>query len=136
MQLVLFLLIPYLLSEKVNYEVEDTRVGQRTDYDKLSLEVWTDGSISPKEALSLSAKILSDHLKLFIGLTETMNEVEVMVEKEEEEKDKILDMTIEELDLSVRSYNCLKRAGINTVEELIQKTVEDMMKVRNLGKNL
>ena len=120
--------------KKVNYEVEDTRVGQRTDYDKLSLEVWTDGSISPKEALSLSAKILSDHLKLFIGLTETMNEVEVMVEKEEEEKDKILDMTIEELDLSVRSYNCLKRAGINTVEELIQKTVEDMMKVRNLGK--
>lgn len=120
--------------KKVNYQVEDTRVGQRTDYDKLSLEVWTDGSISPKEAISLSAKILSDHLKLFIGLTDTMDEVEVMVEKEEEEKDKILDMTIEELDLSVRSYNCLKRAGINSVQELTQKTVEDMMKVRNLGK--
>jgi len=119
---------------KVNFTVEDTRVGQRTNYDKLTLEVWTDGSIKPDEAISLSAKILSDHLKLFIGLTENMGEVEIMVEKEEEEKDKILDMTIEELDLSVRSYNCLKRAGINTVFELTQKTEEDMMKVRNLGK--
>ncbi|MDK2823751.1 MAG: DNA-directed polymerase subunit alpha [Clostridia bacterium] len=120
--------------KKVNFVVEDTRVGQRTDYDKLTLEVWTDGSIRPDEAISLSAKILSDHLKLFIGLTDNMGDVEIMVEKEEEEKDKILDMTIEELDLSVRSYNCLKRAGINTVYELTQKTEEDMMKVRNLGK--
>ncbi|NPV27021.1 MAG: DNA-directed RNA polymerase subunit alpha [Firmicutes bacterium] len=119
---------------KVNYTVEDTRVGQVTDYDKLTLEVWTNGSISPEEATSLSAKILSEHLRLFIGLTERIGDVEIMVEKEEEEKDKLLDMTIEELDLSVRSYNCLKRAGINTVAELIQKSEEDMMKVRNLGK--
>ena len=120
--------------KKVNYQVEDTRVGQRTDYDKLTLEIWTDGSISPDEAISLSAKILSDHLRLFIGLTDTMGEVEVMVEKEEEEKDKVLDMTIEEMDLSVRSYNCLKRAGINSVFELTQRSEEDMMKVRNLGR--
>lgn len=120
--------------KKVNFQVVDTRVGQRTDFDKLILEVWTDGSITPDEAISLSAKVLSDHLRLFIGLTENMGDVEIMVEKEEEEKDKILDMTIEELDLSVRSYNCLKRAGINTVFELTQKTEEDMMKVRNLGK--
>ncbi|MCL6612201.1 MAG: DNA-directed RNA polymerase subunit alpha [Peptococcaceae bacterium] len=119
---------------KVNYTVENTRVGQRTDYDKLTLEVWTDGSIRPDEATSLSAKILGEHLRLFIGLTETVNDVEIMVEKEEEQKDKILEMTIEELDLSVRSYNCLKRAGINTVEELVQRNEEDMMKVRNLGK--
>lgn len=119
---------------KVNYTVENTRVGQITDYDKLTLEVWTDGSIRPDEATSLSAKILNDHLRLFIGLTESLSDVEIMVEKEEEQKDKILEMTIEELDLSVRSYNCLKRAGINTVEELTQKTEEDMMKVRNLGK--
>lgn len=119
---------------KVNYTVENTRVGQITDYDKLTLEVWTDGSIRPDEATSLSAKILNDHLRLFIGLTESLSEVEIMVEKEEEQKDKILEMTIEELDLSVRSYNCLKRAGINTVEELIQRNEEDMMKVRNLGK--
>jgi len=119
---------------KVNFTVENTRVGQRTDYDKLTLEVWTDGSIRPDEATSLSAKILGEHLRLFIGLTETVNDVEIMVEKEEEQKDKILEMTIEELDLSVRSYNCLKRAGINTVEELVQKNEEDMMKVRNLGK--
>lgn len=119
---------------KVNYTVENTRVGQITDYDKLSIEVWTDGSIRPDEATSLSAKILSEHLRLFIGLTETVNDVEIMVEKEEEQKDKILEMNIEELDLSVRSYNCLKRAGINTVEELIQRNEEDMMKVRNLGK--
>ncbi|WP_027718569.1 DNA-directed RNA polymerase subunit alpha [Desulfovirgula thermocuniculi] len=119
---------------KVNYTVENTRVGQRTDYDKLTLEVWTNGSIRPDEAVSLSAKILSEHLRLFIGLTESVKDVEIMVEKEEEVKNKILEMPIEELDLSVRSYNCLKRAGINTVEELLQRTEEDMMKVRNLGK--
>jgi DNA-directed RNA polymerase subunit alpha len=120
--------------KKVNYTVENTRVGQVTDFDKLSLEVWTNGSIRPDEATSLSAKIMNDHLRLFIGLTESVNDVEIMVEKEEEQKDKLLEMTIEELDLSVRSYNCLKRAGINTVEELIQRDEEDMMKVRNLGK--
>lgn len=119
---------------KVNYTVTDTRVGQITDYDKLTMEIWTNGCINPDEAISLSAKILHDHLKLFIGLTEKIGDVEIMVEKEEEERDKILDMSIEELDLSVRSYNCLKRAGINTVGELIMKTEEDMMKVRNLGK--
>jgi DNA-directed RNA polymerase subunit alpha len=119
---------------KVNYTVTDTRVGQITDYDKLTLEIWTNGCIMPEEAISLSAKILHDHLKLFIGLTEKIGDVEIMVEKEEEERDKILDMSIEELDLSVRSYNCLKRAGINSVGELIMKTEEDMMKVRNLGK--
>lgn len=120
--------------QKANYTVENTRVGQITDYDKLTLEVWTDGSIRPDEATSWSAKILNDHLRLFIGLTESLNDVEIMVEKEEEQKDKIMEMTIEELDLSVRSYNCLKRAGINSVEELIQRNEEDMMKVRNLGK--
>lgn len=119
---------------RVNYKIEDTRVGQITNYDKLTLEIWTNGSIRPDEATSLSAKILSEYLRQFIGLTETVNDVEIMVEKEEEEKDKILEMTIEELDLSVRSYNCLKRAGINTVEELTQRTEEDMIKVRNLGK--
>lgn len=119
---------------KVNFSVENTRVGQVTDFDKLTLEVWTDGSVRPDEATSLAAKILSEHLQLFVGLTETANNVEIMVEKEEEKKDKVLDMTIEELDLSVRSYNCLKRAGINTIEELIQRNEEEMMKVRNLGK--
>ncbi|HVJ47509.1 DNA-directed RNA polymerase subunit alpha [Desulfitobacterium sp.] len=119
---------------KVNYSVEDTRVGMVTDYDKLVLEVWSNGSISPEEATSLAAKILSEHLLLFIGLTDKLNDVEIMVEKEEEGKDKILEMTIEELDLSVRSYNCLKRAGINSVEELTLKTEEDMIKVRNLGR--
>ncbi|PKM90571.1 MAG: DNA-directed RNA polymerase subunit alpha [Firmicutes bacterium HGW-Firmicutes-12] len=119
---------------KVNYTVTDTRVGQITDYDKLTLEIWTNGCIFPEEAISLSAKVLHDHLKLFIGLTEKIGDVEIMVEKEEEERDKILDMSIEELDLSVRSYNCLKRAGINSVGELIMKTEDDMMKVRNLGK--
>lgn len=119
---------------KVNFLIEDTRVGQITDYDKLTLELWTDGSLTPDEAVSLSAKVLNDHLRLFVGLTDTVGNVETMVEKEEEEKDKVLDMTIEELDLSVRSYNCLKRAGINTVAELIMKSEEDMMKVRNLGK--
>lgn len=119
---------------RVNYEIEDTRVGQQTDYDRLILEVVTDGSIAPDEAVSLSAKILIEHLRLFVSLTDLAEDVEIMVEKEEEEKDRLLDMTIEELDLSVRSYNCLKRAGINTVEELTRKTEEDMMKVRNLGK--
>lgn len=120
--------------KKVNFAVEDTRVGQFTDYDKLVLEVWTDGSIKPDEATSLGAKVLNEHLNLFIGLTDHVNDVEIMVEKEEDKKEKVLEMTIEELDLSVRSYNCLKRAGINTVEELTQKTEDEMMKVRNLGK--
>ena len=119
---------------RVNYKVEDTRVGQHTDYDKLSFEVWTDGSILPDEAISLGAKVLSKHLSLFINLTEEVAEVEILDEKEEDDKAKVLEMTVEELDLSVRSYNCLKRAGINSVEELIQRTEEDMMKVRNLGK--
>jgi len=120
--------------KKVNYQVEHTRVGQITDYDKLVLEVWTDGSISPVESVSLAAKIMSEHLNLFVNLSQTAGKTEIMVEKEEESKDKILEMTIEELDLSVRSYNCLKRAGINTVEELTRKSEEDMMKVRNLGR--
>jgi len=119
---------------KVNYVVEHTRVGQITDYDKLVLEVWTDGSINPVEAVSLAAKIMSEHLNLFVDLSQTAGKTEIMVEKDEEPKDKNLAMTIEELDLSVRSYNCLKRAGINTVEELTRKTEEDMMKVRNLGR--
>lgn len=119
---------------RVNFNVENTRVGQITDYDRLILEVWTDGSIRPDEATSLAAKIMSEHLMLFIDLTEHVNDVEIMVEKEEDKKEKVLEMTIEELDLSVRSYNCLKRASINTVEELTQRTEEDMMKVRNLGK--
>ncbi len=119
---------------RINYQVEDTRVGQVTDYDKLTLEVWTDGSIKPDESISLGAKILSKHLSLFVNLTEKVDEVEITAEKDEDEREKILDMTIEELDLSVRSYNCLKRAGINTVGELTQKTEEDMMKVRNLGR--
>lgn len=120
--------------QKVNFVVENTRVGQITDYDKLILEVWTNGTMKPDEATSLGAKILTEHLNLFIGLTEHVNDVEIMVEKEEDKKEKVLEMTVEELDLSVRSYNCLKRAGIDTVEELTQKTEEDMMKVRNLGK--
>ncbi len=120
--------------KKVNYTVTNTRVGQVTDYDKLTLEIWTDGSINPDEAASLGAKIMNEHLNLFINLTEHIEDVEIMVEKEEDKKEKVLEMTIEELDLSVRSYNCLKRAGINTVEELTQRTEEDMMKVRNLGK--
>jgi DNA-directed RNA polymerase subunit alpha len=118
----------------VNYLIENTRVGQVTDFDKLVLEVWTNGTIKPDESISFGAKILSEHLKLFITLTEHVGNVEIMVEKEEDKKEKVLEMTIEELDLSVRSFNCLKRAGINTVEELTQRTEEDMMKVRNLGK--
>ncbi len=119
---------------KVSYSVENTRVGQVTDYDKLIIEVFTDGSIKPDESVSLAAKIMNEHLNLFITLTEHVNDVEIMVQKEEDKKEKVLEMTIEELDLSVRSYNCLKRAGINTVEELTLKSEEDMMKVRNLGK--
>lgn len=119
---------------KINYHVENTRVGQITDYDKLVLEVWTNGTMSADEATSLGAKILTEHLNLFIGLTEHVGDVEIMVEKEEDKKEKVLEMTVEELDLSVRSYNCLKRAAINTVEELTQKTEDDMMKVRNLGR--
>lgn len=118
----------------MNYNVENTRVGQVTDFDKLTIEVWTNGSIKPDEAISLGAKILSEHLNLFINLTDHAKDAEIMVEKEETKKEKVLEMTIEELDLSVRSYNCLKRAGINTVEDLISKTEEDMMKVRNLGR--
>ncbi|MFZ5975367.1 MAG: DNA-directed RNA polymerase subunit alpha [Bacillota bacterium] len=118
---------------KVNFTVENTRVGQITDYDKLTLELWANGSVRPDEAAALAAKILNEHLMLFINLTDHVGDVEIMVEKEEDKKEKILEMTIEELDLSVRSYNCLKRAGINTVEELVQNTEEDMMKVRNLG---
>ena len=119
---------------KVNYTVENTRVGQITDFDKLSLECWTDGTISAKEAVSLGAKILNEHLNLFIELSEEAGNTEVMVVKSDDGKGKTLEMTIEELDLSVRSFNCLKRASINTVEDLISKTEEDMMKVRNLGR--
>lgn len=119
---------------KVNFTVENTRVGQVTDYDKLVIEVWTDGSIKPDEGVSIGAKIMQEHLNLFIELTDSAEGMEIMVEKEEDQKEKALEMTIEELELSVRSFNCLKRAAINTVEELTQRTEEDMMKVRNLGK--
>lgn len=119
---------------KVNYNVTPARVGAVTDYDKLTIEVWTNGTIRPDEAVSLAAKIMSEHLALFIDLSDDAKNTEIMVEKEESKKEKVLEMTIEELDLSVRSYNCLKRAGINTVEDLTNKTEEDMMKVRNLGK--
>ncbi len=124
----------YTPVKKVNWKVENTRVGQRTDYDRLILDVETDGSMPADEAVSLAAKILTEHLQLFIGLTDHVNDVNIMVEKEEDQKEKVLEMTVEELDLSVRSFNCLKRANINTVEELTDKTEEDMMKVRNLGK--
>jgi len=119
---------------KVNYKVEDTRLGQVTDFDKLTIEVWTDGTISAKEALSQAANLLNEHLKLFIDLSEDASIAEVLVEQDDKGKEKILEMTIEELDLSVRSFNCLKRAGINTVDDLINKSEEEMMKVRNLGK--
>lgn len=119
---------------KVSYHVEDTRVGQVTDFDKLTLEVWTDGSMKPDEAVSQAARILSKRIAIFIDLTEEIDEVDLEEEQEEEEREKRLEMTIEDLDLSVRSYNCLKRAGINTVGELVRKTEEEMMKVRNLGK--
>ncbi len=119
---------------KVNFMVEDTRVGHITDFDKLTLEIWTDGSITPDEGVSIGAKIMQEHLSLFTELTDLTDKMEIMVEKEEDQKEKALEMTIEDLELSVRSRNCLKRASINTVEELTQKTEEDMMKVRNLGK--
>lgn len=124
----------YTPVKRVNFTVENTRVGQITDYDKLTLEIWTNGTIKTEEAISLSAKILIEHFKLFMTLTDNANDMEIMIEKQEDKKEKILEMTIEELDLSVRSYNCLKRAGINTVSELANKSMEDMMKVRNLGR--
>ena len=124
----------YTPVKKVNYQVENTRVGQMVDYDKLVIEVWTDGSLKPYEALSLAAKVMTGHLELFIDLSETTKNTQVMVEKEESKKGKVLEMSIEELELSVRSFNCLKRAGIATVEDLINKSETDMMKVRNLGK--
>ncbi len=119
---------------RVNFLVENTRVGQITDYDKLSLEVWTNGTIAPDDAVSYGAKILNEHLNLFIDLSDNAKDTSIMIEKEEGKKEKVLEMSIEELDLSVRSYNCLKRAGINTVEDLTNKTEEEMMKVRNLGR--
>ena len=124
----------YTPVKRVNFAVENTRVGQITDYDKLTIEIWTNGTIRPDEAIGLSAKILIEHFKLFMTLTDHADNVEIMVEKEEDKKEKVLEMTIEELDLSVRSYNCLKRAGINTVQELTERSMDDMMKVRNLGK--
>ena len=124
----------YTPVERVNLTVENTRVGQITDYDKLTLDVFTNGTLAPDEAVSLAAKVLSEHLNLFIDLSENAKMVDVMVEKTDDEKEKVLEMNIDELELSVRSYNCLKRAGINTVEELTNKTSEDMMKVRNLGR--
>ena len=119
---------------KVNFGVENTRVGQITDYDKLTLEVWTNGVINAQEAVSLAAKVLTEHLNLFVDLSDKGYNTEIMVEKDDKGKEKVLEMTIEELDLSVRSFNCLKRAGINTVEDLINKSEDDMMKVRNLGR--
>ena len=124
----------YTPVKKVNYSVENTRVGQRVDYDKLTIEVWTDGSLKPYEALSLAAKVMTGHLELFIDLSETAKNTQVMIEKEENKKEKVLEMSIEDLELSVRSFNCLKRAGISTVEDLTNKSESDMMKVRNLGK--
>ena len=124
----------YTPVERVNMAVENTRVGQMTDYDKLTLEIYTNGTLDPDEAVSLAAKVLSEHLNLFIDLSENAKTAEVMVEKENNEKEKVLEMNIDELELSARSYNCLKRAGINTVEELCSRTSEDMMKVRNLGR--
>ena len=120
--------------ERVNIIVEDTRVGQVTDFDKLTMDVHTNGTLSPDEAVSLAAKVLSEHLKLFIDLSEHAKTAEVMSEEKSDEKEKVLEMSIDELELSVRSFNCLKRAGINTVEELTSKTSDDMMKVRNLGR--
>ena len=124
----------YTPVKKVNYSVENTRVGQRVDYDKLTIEVWTEGSLKPYEALSLAAKVMTGHLELFIDLSETAKNTQVMVEKEENKKERVLEMSIEDLELSVRSFNCLKRAGISTVEDLTNKSEADMMKVRNLGK--
>lgn len=124
----------YTPVERVNIQIENTRVGQITDFDKLTIEVFTNGALAPEEAISLAAKVLSEHLSLFIDLSENAKTAKVMVEKEEDDKEKVLEMNIDELELSVRSYNCLKRASINTVEELINKTPEEMMKVRNLGR--
>ncbi|MCR5320737.1 MAG: DNA-directed RNA polymerase subunit alpha [Lachnospiraceae bacterium] len=124
----------YTPVERVNVSVENTRVGQVTDFDKLTLDVYTNGTLGPDEAVSLAAKVLSEHLSLFIDLSENAKSAEVMIEKESDEKGKVLEMSIDELELSVRSFNCLKRAGINTVEELVNKTPDDMMKVRNLGR--
>jgi len=124
----------YTPVERVNMAVENTRVGQVTDYDKLTLDIYTNGTLDADEAVSLAAKVLSEHLSLFIDLSESAKTAEVMIEKEDNEKEKVLEMNIDELELSVRSYNCLKRAGINTVEELCNRTSEDMMKVRNLGR--
>ena len=124
----------YTPVERVNLKVENTRVGQITDYDKLTLDVYTNGTLAPDEAVSLAAKVLSEHVSLFIDLSENAKSAEIMVETESDEKEKVLEMNIDELELSVRSYNCLKRAGINTVEELCNRTSDDMMKVRNLGR--
>ena len=124
----------YTPVERVNLTIENTRVGQITDYDKLTLDVFTNGTLAPDEAVSLAAKVLSEHLSLFINLSEVAQQTDVMVEKEDNAQAKVLEMNIDELELSVRSYNCLKRAGINTVEELTNRTPEDMMKVRNLGR--
>ncbi|SKB78173.1 DNA-directed RNA polymerase subunit alpha [Lachnospiraceae bacterium] len=124
----------YTPVERVNLSVENTRVGQQTDFDKLTLDVYTNGTLTPQEAVSLAAKVLSEHLSLFINLSEAATKTPVMIEKPSDETEKVLEMNIDELELSVRSYNCLKRAGINTVAELINKTPEDMMKVRNLGR--
>ena len=124
----------YTPVKKVNYSVENTRVGQMVDYDKLTIEVWTDGSLKPYEALSLAAKVMTGHLELFIDLSEATKNTQIMIEKEESKKQKVLEMSIEDLELSVRSFNCLKRAGISTVEDLTNKSEADMMKVRNLGK--
>jgi DNA-directed RNA polymerase subunit alpha len=118
----------------VNYNVESTRVGQAIDYDKLTIEVWTDGTINAQEAVSLAARVLTEHLNLFVNLSDEAAGAEIMVEKTNDDKEKALEMTIEELDLSVRSFNCLKRAGINTVEDLVSKSEDEMMKVRNLGR--
>ena len=120
--------------KKVNYSVENTRVGQMVDYDKLTIDIWTDGSLKPYEALSYVAKVMTEHLTLFIDLSETTKNTQIMIEKEESKKEKVLEMSIEDLELSVRSFNCLKRAGISTVEDLANKSEADMMKVRNLGK--
>ena len=124
----------YTPISKVNYQVENTRIGQKNVYDKLSLDIWTDGSIAPQDAISLAARILTEHLNIFVNLTNEALPMEIMVEKEETQKERLLEMTIEELDLSVRSYNCLKRAGINTVHELTSKSEAEMIKVRNLGR--
>ena len=124
----------YTPVKKVNYSVENTRVGQNIDYDKLTIELWTDGSLLPYEALSLAAKVMTSHLELFIDLSETAKNTQVMIEKEENKKEKVLEMSIEDLELSVRSFNCLKRAGISTVEDITNMTEPEMMKVRNLGK--